>query len=74
MNTFKDFFQWYNKKDAVPTLEAMQNTINFHDDIDIDMLKLDCTLLNLAKVFLHKSTDAEFHPFTEVDKNFLEKI
>ena len=29
MITFKDFLQWYNNKDVVPTLEAMQKlTIN----------------------------------------------
>ena len=25
ISTFKDFLRWYNNKDVVPTLEAMQN-------------------------------------------------
>ena len=29
MCSFKDFLRWYNKKDFVPTLEAMQNMIAF---------------------------------------------
>ena len=38
------------------------------------MLKLGCTLTNLAKICLHKSTDAKFYPFIEADKDLLEKI
>ena len=66
--------QWYNNKDALPTLEAMQNLIAFYHDKDIDMLKLGCTLPNLAIICFHKSTDANFYPFTEGDKDLLEKI
>ena len=38
------------------------------------MLKLGCTLLGLANNCLHKSTDSKFSPFTESDKDLLEKI
>ena len=38
------------------------------------MLKLSCTLPNLANICLHKSTDSKFYPFTENDKDLLEKI
>ena len=38
------------------------------------MLKLGCTLLNLANICLHKSRDSKFYPFTESDKDLLEKI
>ena len=38
------------------------------------MLKLGCTLPNLANICLHKSTDAKFFPFTEGDKDLMEKI
>ena len=38
------------------------------------MLKLGCTLPNLANNCLHKSTDAKFYPFTEADKDSMEKI
>ena len=74
MNSFKDFLRWYSNKDAVPTLEAMQKMIAFYHDKDIDMLKLDCTLANLANICLHKSTDVKFYPFTEGDKDLLQKI
>ena len=74
MNSFKDFLRWYNNKDVAPTLEAMQKMIGFYHDKDIDMLKLGCTLPNLANICLHKSTDDNFYSFTEGDKDLLEKI
>ena len=73
MSSFKDFLRWYNNEDVVPTLEAMQKMIAFYHDKDIDMLKLGCTLPNLANICLHKSTDAKFYPFMEGDKDLLEK-
>ena len=48
--------------------------IAFYHDKDTDMLKLGCTLPNLAKPGLHKSTDAKFYAFMEGDKDLLEKI
>ena len=74
MSSFKDFLRWYNNKDVVPTLEVMQKMIAFYHDKDIDMLKLGCTLPNLANICLQKSTDAKFYPFTEGDKDNLEKV
>ena len=74
MQYFSDFLKWYNNKDVVPTLEAMQKLIGFYHNKGIDMLKLGCTLTNLAKICLHKSADSKFYPFTESDKDLLEKI
>ena len=74
MQCFSDFLKWYNNRDVVPTLEAMQKMIEFYHNKGIDMLKLGCTLPNLAYICLHKSTDSKFYPFTESDKDLLEKI
>ena len=74
MSSFLDFLRWYNNIDVVPTLEAMLEMIAFYHDKNIDMLKLGCTLPNLANICLHKSTDAKFYPSTEADKDLLEKI
>ena len=49
----------------------MQKMIEFYHNKGIDMLKLGCTLPNLANICLHKSTDSKF---TESDKDLLEKI
>ena len=75
MTVFKDFLKWYNNKDVVLTLEAMmQNMIQFYHNKGIDMLKLGCTLPNLANICLHKSTNYKFKPFCESDKDLCEKI
>ena len=74
MCTFKDFLRWYNNKDVVPTLEAMQKMLSFYHKNGNDMLKLGCTLPNLANNCLHKSTSAKFYPFTETDKDLWQKV
>ena len=74
MQNFSDFLKWYNNTVVVPTLEAMQKMIEVYDNKGIDMLKLGCTLSNLANFCLHKSTDSKFYPFTESDKDLLEKM
>ena len=58
----------------MPTFEAMQKTIAFYHDKNIDILKLGSTSPNLANLCLHKTTEAKFYPFTEGDKDLLEKI
>ena len=72
MCTFEDFLRWYNN--FVPTLEAMQKTIVFYHKKGFDVLKLGCTLPNLAGICVRKSTSAKFYPFTETDKDLLQKI
>ena len=74
MSSLKDFLRWYNDKDVLPVLEAMHKMIAFYHDKDIDMLKLGCTLPNLANICLHKPTVAKFYPFTEGDKDLLQKV
>ena len=48
--------------------------VDFYHNKRIDMVKLGCTLPDLANVCLRKSTTAKFYPFTESDKDLLEKI
>ena len=55
MTSFKDFLRWYNNKDVVPNLEAMQKMIAFYHDKDIDMLKLGCTLPNYTNLLMQIS-------------------
>ena len=72
MTVFKDFLKWYNNSDVVPSLEALQRLIQFYHSNGIDMLKFGCSLLNLANICLHKSTNYKFYPFCESDKDFCE--
>ena len=73
MSSIKDFLRWYNKKDVVPTLKAMQKRLLLPRQ-NFDKLKLGCTLPNLASICLRKSTDAKFYPFTEGEKDLLAKL
>ena len=52
----------------------LRNVLAFYHKKRIDMLKLGCTLPNLANICLHKYTSAKFYPFTETDKDLLQKI
>ena len=74
IRTFKDFLRSYSHQYVVPTLEAMQKMVDFYHNKGIGMLKLGCTLPNLANICLHKSTTAKFYHFTESDKDLLEKM
>ena len=74
MGTFKDFLRWYNNKAVVPTLEAMQKMLAFYHKKGNDMLKLGCTLPNLANICLHKPTNAKFYPILETNKDLLQRL
>ena len=56
MQSFKDFLRWYKNKDVVPTLEAVKKMIELYHSKRIHMLKLGCTLPNLAKNCLQMSS------------------
>ena len=74
MCTNKDYLRLYNNQHVIPTLEAMQTMLVFYHKNGIDMLKLGCTLPNLANILLQKSTSAKFYPFTATDKDLFQKI
>ena len=74
MRAFKYFLRRYNNKDFVPTLEAIQKMVQFYQFKGYHKLKLGGILPNLANICLHKSTTAKYHPFTESDKVFLDKV
>ena len=72
--SFRAFLWWYNNRDVVPTLKAMQKMTAFYDNKTIEMLKLGCPLTNLANIYQHKCTDSNFYLFTEADNDLFEKI
>ena len=72
MQNFSEFLKWYNNEDVLPTLDAMQKMISFYHNKVIIMLKLGCTLPNIAKFCLHNSTDSKVDLFTESDEELLE--
>ena len=70
MQTFQDFLRYYNNKDVVPTLKALQKMVQFYHDRKVDMLNLGLTLPNLANRILHSSTSTKFFPFTKEDAHY----
>ena len=52
----------------------MEKMLAFYYKKGIDMFKVVCTLPKLANIGLDKSTTSNFYPFTEADKDLLQKI
>ena len=52
----------------------MPKMLAFYHKKGIIMLKLRCTLPNLANNCLHKPTSSKFYPFTETDRDLLQKF
>ena len=73
MTTFRDFVKWYNNMDVFPTLEAMQKVTEFYHNNGIDMFKLGCTLPNLTKNCLRRSTNDKFFHLLKLTWIYLTK-
>ena len=54
MQCFADFRKFNSNKSVVPTMEAVQNMIEFNHNKGIDMVKLGCSLTNFTNNCLHK--------------------
>ena len=75
MQSFKDFLCWYDNKDLVPTLRAMQNTVEFTATKVLICSSLDVqTSPYLVYLCRHSSTSAKLYHFTESDKDLLLKV
>ena len=71
--SFGKFLRCYNNKDVVPTLEALQEMVEFTHNKGHEMLERGYAIPNVAKKCLHSSTGAKFFPFTDRDKKMLSK-
>ena len=74
MLSFEDFLRRYKNDGVVAKVEARQKNIKFIHIKGIDMLKLECTLPNLANISPLFSTRSNFYPFTETDKDLLSEV
>ena len=52
----------------------MQQLSELYHNTGIDIAEVGCTLAKLANICLNQSKDSKFYPFTETDKDMLEKI
>ena len=70
----KTFYAGTTTKTLSQHSKQCKKCLFFYHKKGIDLLKLGCTLPSLANICLHKFTNAKFYPFTETDKNLLQKI
>ena len=70
----KIFYAGTTTKTLSQDSKQCKKCLFFYQKKGIDMLKLGCTLPTLAKICLHKTTSTKLYPFTETDKDLLQKI
>ncbi|XP_066265252.1 uncharacterized protein [Branchiostoma lanceolatum] len=67
MTTMQDFLIWYNNKDVVPMLEAIQKMAAFYKDLGIDMFKDGISVPGLTLKYLFMNLQPNTY-FTLPDK------
>ena len=60
MNTMRDYLMWYNNRDVVPFLEAIEKQFNFYQMLKVDMFKEGISVPGLTLKYLFKTTKANF--------------
>ena len=73
-STFKIFRVHLTKQTLLKVWKLCRNWLTSDRNKTLDILKLGCTLPNIAKIFLHESITANFYPSKERDPNLLDKI
>ena len=70
METFRDFLVWYNNRDVVPFLEAIDKMCEFWQDRNIDMFKDGVSVPGLRMKYLFSNIPkVYFSLFTDKDKD-----
>ena len=67
-------FALVQKQMSRANIVSYAETSQVLSQLGIDMVKLGCTLPNLANICLHNSNCANFYPLTESDKDLLSKV
>ena len=60
MSTMRDYLMWYNNRDVVPFLEAVDKQFNFYQMLKVDMFKDGISVPGLTLKYLLKTTKANF--------------
>ena len=68
MRTLVDFLRWYNNKDVVPFLEAIETQSRFYQERGLDMLKDGIGVPGLTLRYLFKTIPSDVH-FTLFSKH-----
>ena len=60
VTTMKDYLIWYNNRDVVPFLEAVEKKFMFYCQLGVDMFKDGISVPGLTVKYLFKTTEANF--------------
>ena len=60
MTTMQDYLIWYNNRDVVPFLEAVEKQFMFYCQLGVDMFKDGISVPGLTLKYLFKTTEANF--------------
>ena len=69
MTSFRDFLVWYNNRDVVPFLEAIEKMSRFWRERKIDIFKDGVSVPGLTMKYLFSDLDCYFTLFNEKDKD-----
>ena len=70
----KTFYSGAITRMYIPPWKRCKKKIQFYHNKGIDILKLGFNLLNLANIFLHKSTSYKICPFAKKIKICVKKL
>ena len=77
MSTMRDFLRWYNNRDVIPFVEALQKQqAIYREKMNIDMLRHGISIPGICMRFLFKSLPREtyFTLFGEKDKDLYHMV
>ena len=60
MTTMKDYLTWYNNRDVVPFLEALEKQFSFYRQLGVDMFKDGISVPGLTLKYLFKTSHSTF--------------
>ena len=60
MTTMKDYLTWYNNRDVVPFLEALEKQYSFYSQLGVDMFKDAFSVPGLTLKYLFKTSHSTF--------------
>ena len=60
MTTMKDYLTWYNNRDVVPFLEALEKQFSFYSQLGVDMFKDGISVPGLTLKYLFKTSHSSF--------------
>ena len=70
METFRDFLVWYNNRNVLPFLEAIEKMSEFWQERNIDMFKDGVSVTGLTMKYLFSNVpNVDFSLFNEKDKD-----